>query len=149
MTARVITVDKGMNKILAEVISMRGIVRVEVGIFDPEIAEYAAYNEYGTEHIPARPFMAQTTDRNGKELIGYKTSLASMVLGGQLTMRRALYLIGVRYAGRMRQTIRDSPSWAEPNHPLTIARKGSAHPLIDTGAMIHAITYKIHGAKLR
>jgi hypothetical protein len=149
VAGKVITIDRGMNKILAEVISMRGFVGVEVGVFDPTIAEYAAYNVYGTDKIPARDFMRRTTDVSGADIIGYKTQLASQVLGGNLTMRRALYLIGVRHAARMRDAIRTSPSWAAPNHPLTVKWKGSAHPLIHTKALLNSITYKIRGAGLK
>lgn len=151
MPNQVITIDRGLNRIMAEVIAMRGFVRVEVGIFDSEIAEYAAYNVYGTDdgHVPARDFFAEAQAKSGADLIGYKTKLASMVLGGELTMRRALYLIGTRTAGKLREAIRTSPSWAIPNHPLTIAYKGSAHPLIETRAMINSITYRIYGAALK
>ena len=34
----------------------------EVGIFDPEIAKRARYNEYGTRDIPARPFLRPAFD---------------------------------------------------------------------------------------
>ncbi|MFA5753281.1 MAG: HK97-gp10 family putative phage morphogenesis protein [Bacteroidales bacterium] len=34
----------------------------EIGIFDPEIAKRAMYNEYGTRDIPARPFLRPAFD---------------------------------------------------------------------------------------
>lgn len=34
----------------------------EIGIFDPEIAKRARYNEYGTRDIPARPFLRPAFD---------------------------------------------------------------------------------------
>ena len=40
----------------------RGQIVGEVGIFDPEIAKRARYNEYGTRDIPARPFLRPAFD---------------------------------------------------------------------------------------
>lgn len=34
----------------------------EIGIFDPEVAKRARYNEYGTRDIPARPFLRPAFD---------------------------------------------------------------------------------------
>jgi HK97 gp10 family phage protein len=34
----------------------------EIGIFNPEIAKRARYNEYGTRDIPARPFLRPAFD---------------------------------------------------------------------------------------
>ncbi|MDH7597550.1 MAG: hypothetical protein QHG98_07435 [Methanothrix sp.] len=66
---------KGSSKTLVDTGAMVGAVthRVsvegemivgEVGIFDPAIAEYAAYNEFGTRRIPARPFLRSTWEEN-------------------------------------------------------------------------------------
>lgn len=56
-------------------------------------------------------------------------------------MRAQLSRLGVLAQGdiQMEITALSSP----PNTPSTIARKGSSNPLIDTGAMRGAVTWKL------
>ena len=41
----------------------------EVGIFDPDTAEYASYNEFGTRNIPARSFLRSTWDEEIDKIV--------------------------------------------------------------------------------
>ena len=58
-------IDRGWQAIKREVEKAQGQI-VAVGILSGSandgvsIAEYATYNEYGTKHIPSRPFMAMS-----------------------------------------------------------------------------------------
>jgi len=65
--------QKGSSKTLVDTSEMVGHVTHrqtiksgqiigEIGIFDPEIAKRARYNEYGTRDIPARPFLRPAFD---------------------------------------------------------------------------------------
>ena len=65
--------QKGSSKTLVDTSEMVGHVTHrqtikggqivgEIGIFDPEIAKRAKYNEYGTRDIPARPFLRPAFD---------------------------------------------------------------------------------------
>jgi hypothetical protein len=38
------------------------LIIITTGVFQEDVAEYACYNEYGTEHIPERSFVRSTFD---------------------------------------------------------------------------------------
>jgi len=56
---------------------------------------------------------------------------------GKLMLTR----FGLRYVGLIQQRI--SSGIAPPNSPVTVARKGSATPLIDTGQLRSSIRSKV------
>ena len=105
------------------------------------IAMVAAWNEYGTEHSPSRPFMRDTV-RNGKEkIINHATNEAKKAIRGDGDINVLLNSIGAHTKGLMQQEIRNGEF--APNAPSTIAKKGSSKPLIDTGRMRQSVVYVI------
>ena len=122
--ATVIDINGAYQAILHRLQNMHG--NVEVGIFDDgkkepnktSVYDVAVYNEFGTSHIPARPFMRQTVDNHEQEWADMSQKLEDRVASGR---------------GKFK-----------PNSPKTIKRKGSAKPLIDTGLMRESITYKVN-----
>lgn len=104
------------------------------------VAQVAAWNEFGTIHMPARPFMKQTVTEN-KEKFGEMLKLAGQeVLQGTDTTE-ALNKVGVVAKALMQKQI-DEGSFA-PNAPSTIKMKGSSKPLIDTGQMRQSVNYVV------
>lgn len=92
----------------------------------------AMVNEFGTERIPERSFLRSTMDRRRDLYLELLEEAADRALDGRPT-KRELEQIGAIAVGDVRDTIaRGVPP---PNAPSTIARKGSSHPLIDTGRM--------------
>lgn len=116
--------------------------RVRVGFFDEEVAEYAAYNEFGTSEIPSRPFMRMATEEHAEEVASFMEEQAKAVINGGDAMS-AFNSIGEYQVEMVRQTI-ESGSFA-PNAPSTIARKGSSTPLVDTGRMLDSIEFMVEG----
>jgi len=106
------------------------------------IVDVAVFNEFGTETIPARPFMRRTEELYSDRLQGFVLALAKGVMSGLVHPSTILDQIGLRYQSWVRQTIRDAYQWAAPNAPSTIARKGSSKPLIDTGRLHGAVNYE-------
>lgn len=102
-------------------------------------AQLAAYQEFGTETIPARSFINAPFESNkGK----YKRALYELlpkVLEGALSVTRALNLVGAAAAKDMRAAIR--AGIPPPNASATIAAKGSSTPLIDTGQLLRSISH--------
>lgn len=99
-----------------------------------DVAEVAIRNEFGDDNVPARPFMSQTVlnhDAEITKLVGKAVQLDSATA--------ILSLIGDGVAQLMRDEI-DSGDFA-PNSPVTIARKGSDKPLIDTGTMRESVEF--------
>jgi hypothetical protein len=107
------------------------------------VAAIAAWNEFGTDTIPARPFLRTTLRENGY----YRQALLDALKAGlvhQANMGRALQLVGIRAAADIRNTI-DTNDFA-PNAPATIRRKSTDadkgnkdKPLIDTGLLRQSI----------
>lgn len=135
----------GLSAALARLGSLRG-VRVTVGIQSAQGAEVvdggealvqiAAKNEFGDDGpppIPSRPWLRTTLERNSKRW----SKLAGLVVkaagsGGQ-TGEKEIRQLAVAMVGDAKETLLDGP-WV-PNAPMTIERKGSDQPLIDTGRL--------------
>lgn len=105
------------------------------------VAQYAAYNEFGTARIPARPFMRTTLQKQRGEWVqGLGRLLASR------DPEQALHFVGRRMEDDIRTKILSN--MAPANAPSTVARKnkeeaGRAGTLVDTGALAQSISYEI------
>ena len=112
------------------------------------MVEVAIRNEFGTAPgvkpgVIARPFIKETVKRHGKELLDGAQVQLRMISRGEQTTFRALSGLGKIGSDRVRDTIDASPSWAAENPPYVRAKKQSTAPLIDSGAMRRAVTYKV------
>lgn len=103
--------------------------------------EIAAWHEYGTSQIPARPFMRPTYDQNWPVYRKIAKALGVRVFFGTLTKHQALSVLGAKFASDVKARIRAHipPELDES----TVQRKGSSTPLIDTGQLIRAISHKV------
>ena len=142
MNSSVLDRDLGFSQLLRDLEALED-VEVEVGIFDGEIAEYAAANEFGTDTIPPRPFMSTAADENREKYSSMAEAQSARVSRGQTSLAAAASAIGIEARNDQIRSIQDG-DW-EPNAPSTIARKGSSRPLVDTGAMQRAITFRVKG----
>lgn len=104
------------------------------------LAEIAASNELGTSSKPARPFMRQSFERHEKELQNACNQANAVVSNGG-TAEEALNELGVFVKGLVQTEIIEGGF--APNSPITIARKGSSTPLVDTGTMRQSVNYVI------
>lgn len=107
-----------------------------------DLVEVAAYNELGSSSTPARPFMRQSFENHEAEL-KKACEDANKVLASGGTAQQALNRIGVVAKGLVQDEIANGSF--EPNAESTIAKKGSARPLIDTGYMRENVNYVIKG----
>lgn len=121
-----------------------GNARLEVGIFDDgELATIAAAHEYGTDHVPERSFMRSTFRDKQWDIAAFMAKAVERCLAGRITPKAALELIGMFVTNAIKGTIVEGAGVPPPLKPATIARKGSARPLVDTGRMLNAITWKV------
>ncbi|GBR56495.1 hypothetical protein [Gluconobacter sphaericus] len=118
------------------------------------MAEIAAYNEFGTEHIPARPFMRNTVAKNQAE---WPRLLAASlkVCGGD--MEKAIDMTANRIVAQIQheiETLQDPPlSQSTIDARLrndkrrgtlkTVNMATAAKPLIDTGHMLNSVGYEV------
>lgn len=112
------------------------------------ILEYAVYNEFGTKHIPPRPFMRNAIENNSEAISKYIDMRTNEILEGKITGRKALMEIGEYMRGLIIQSIATATSWAEPLSPKTLKikqKKGSNNikTLIDERFLIKSIRFQI------
>jgi hypothetical protein len=106
------------------------------------VVDVAVGNEYGTDNVPARPFIALSSgDITNQCAPILEQSAAALNNNNTQQYDQLLDAAGSVAAGIVKQQITDLRS--PPNAQSTIERKGSSNPLIDTGLMRQTVTYKI------
>jgi len=112
--------------------------------------DVAVANEFGSPPgvrpvVPARPFMRQTFGPGMKrrDMLQGGQRLLGMIAEGKMSTRIALERLGTMGASAVKDEITKPGTPFAPNAAFTIAKKKSSHPLIDTGAMRAAVTYKV------
>ena len=152
---RVVTKDNNRryNEARAEMDRVRHGPTVRIGFRGPEglakhpgspdvtIVEVATFNEFGTSNIPERSFIRSTMDENRNALLQTNKQLFFEIVVGSMTTERALNILGMKMKALIQKKITDLRT--PPNAPSTIRQKGSSNPLIDTGTMRQAVTYKV------
>lgn len=113
----------------------------------------AVWNEFGTRGgasgggwggpIPERPFMRNALRANRGKYQDAMRSSAVKILRGSTSLTVVMSKLGIVAQGDIQAEITSLSS--PPNSPVTIALKGSSNPLIDTGEMRGAVTYKVDG----
>lgn len=153
LTARVVRkkyIDT--KKVAAKLV---GPTKVKVGFPAGEaggdVIEKAIFNEFGTRGgasgggwggpVPERPFMRNAFRGNAAKYRGNMTTAASSLLKGETSLQTVLAKLGIVAKTDIQDEIGSLSS--PPNSPVTIALKGSSKPLIDTGEMRGAVTYKV------
>lgn len=91
--------------------------------------------------IPARPWLNPGVQSGNDEYL----QIISAAIAEQKSLKRALEQVGVVAAAKVQvyMTQLNTP----PNAASTIKKKGSANPLIDTGALRASVTYKVTASK--
>ena len=137
----------GKFKRMLEQMAERGDLgaRVQVGILEQatypngqSVAQVAAWNEFGTKHIPSRPFFRQTIAQNKSQ---WAKQAASVLKAHHYDVPLALGLMGEVVKGQLIDTIQNFNQ--PPNAASTVAKKGFNKPLIDTGTLWRSIDYQV------
>lgn len=103
----------------------------------------ASVNEYGTldGHIPERSFIRDGFDKIKSQIIELIESGLPKVITGKLDPNKFYDLVGEGCVSLILKYF-DTATF-KANAPSTIKQKGSSRPLVDTGHMRQAITYKV------
>ncbi len=121
------------------------------GKIGKDILQRAIWNHYGTRGgrsgggwggpIPPRPFLANAMRANrGKYRQAMRAGARDVFLGGA-SLRTIVQKLGILAQADIQGEITSLSS--PPNSPVTIKLKGSSKPLIDSGEMRGAVTYKL------
>lgn len=110
------------------------------------IAVIAAANHFGATmpngaEIPARPFLDVAISKNQRRYSAMAKEMVPEVLNQKRTMTQVLDSIGLAAAADVQGYMVELQD--PPNSPITIARKGSANPLIDTGHLRQSIRHQL------
>lgn len=96
------------------------------------VADVASWNHFGTEHIPARPFVTGWFDANQGEIRKQMTAAGERILYGLLPMT-AFQQLALWAEGRVKAFL--AQGVPPPDATATAKRKGSSTPLINTGQL--------------
>lgn len=143
--------DKNFNleKIKKTLLALKN-KELHVGIFSDAgvneengsvIVDYAIANEFGTSKIPERSFMRSTYDEKQEKWSAMMDKIVDDVIAGDVNVENKMSLVGIQMVGDIQEKI--SSNIPPVNSPITIARKGSARTLMDTGTMMKNINFKI------
>lgn len=119
------------------------------GEADADNIQKAIWNEFGTSRgIPERPFMRNTMRKKRSEYrAAMKAAAATIIeqaaLGESVAKekRKTLKKLGIKAQGDIQAEITSLRT--PPNAPSTIQQKGSSNPLINSGEMRAAVTFKV------
>lgn len=95
-------------------------------------------------HIPPRPFLGPSIELNAEKISKQQGKVIKAALAGNDTQVEAECIkLGLLAQNCVKAYFLDPTNGWDPNAPTTIEAKGSAKPLIDTGALRNSITYVI------
>jgi len=109
-----------------------------------EVVSIAMTHEFGSpaNNIPERSFLRKSIDENQEKISTMQVAAIRAVVDGTKTVRKALFDIGEEAKQMVVQKIvQGDADWPELS-PKTIAKKGHAHMLVDTGQMRDTIQHK-------
>lgn len=135
-----------LQRTIREALRASNVNSLQVGFFKSarypdgtQVAAVAAFNEFGTKNIPERPFFRQAL-RKSRD--GVREIVATEIDSKKLEVGRGLAgQIGAHVAGEVQRRIVDLRD--PPNAPITVARKGSSNPLVDTGQLRTSATWRV------
>lgn len=129
---------KELNGLEVRVGFQRGEKQDEDGT---DICDVAAWNELGTDRIPARPFIRKSVDENREQIKAFLQAEVRDFAQGRITTEQMLKEIGIFQKELMQDKI-DTGSF-KANVASTIRIKKSSKPLVDTGRMQQSVNYVI------
>lgn len=99
----------------------------------------AADNEYGTGHIPPRPFFRNMIKAKSPN---WGQQVAKIFKANGFDSKKTLLLMGALIKRQLQEQITNEAN-PPPNAPLTILKKGFDKPLIDTSDMVKSVDYEV------
>lgn len=134
--------DMGFDAILQGLIKLDGS-SIKAGLIPPtsqDVVDRAVANEFGTQNVPARPFMRSAIDDNPQKVNEILVKLVVKTAKGEgVPLKEA----AVEFEELLKKQIADSPVWAKALAESTVTEKNFDHPLIDTSEMHDSISSEV------
>ncbi len=134
--------EKALDKIAA---GFKKATSLEVGFIDgatyPDgtlVSAVAAYNEFGTENIPPRPFFRNMIRENSAK---WPVNLATALKNNNNDTEKALGLVGQEIQEELQTSILSNIP--PPDADATAKAKGFNRTLIDTGVMLNSVAARV------
>ncbi|OGU55480.1 MAG: hypothetical protein A2V66_11950 [Ignavibacteria bacterium RBG_13_36_8] len=144
---KAIIIDRGWNKIKASCYTLdKSYVKVGYPAEDKEErkefnltnTELAMFHEFGTKRLPPRPFVRLSFDNARVKINTFVNKTIDKIITNKMNVSTGLDHLGL-FGKNIIQAF--FPLIQPPLKPLTIARKGSSKPLIDTGQLRASVTF--------
>lgn len=143
-------IDKGYRELVRR-LWPKGGPKISVGIHEADGAEehgegmrvidIAQIHEFGLGNVPERSFIRAWFDENEARAKEALTRLCESVVAGKRTPDQAVEVFALWAVGEIQARI--AKGIPPALSPVTVARKGSSVPLIDTGQLRSSISYEI------
>lgn len=104
------------------------------------VADVATANEFGLG-VPERSFVRRWFETHETDNVEILTRAGEAIVRRGMSVDAALERAGLAFVASMQDRIRGGIE--PPNAEITIIRKGSSTPLIDTGQLVSSITFKV------
>lgn len=147
-----VTGDREYKAALKRISEMKGPY-VSIGIHDnagsykdgTTVFEVALWNEFGTEHIPSRPFMRSVVYGKEDQINAWRTEVVGQIIDGKMTVEKALQTLGFRVREMIRNQI--NSNMPPPNAPSTAAHKRkeglAARTLVESTLLMRSVEFKV------
>ena len=142
-------VDKGYRDTMRRIDTAKSAT-IEVGIMGDKggaakgaltVLDVATFHEFGMG-VPERSFIRGWYDAFHPTAQKQISAMLQAVVKGTRTKSQAMELLGVRWVGEIQKYIVAGTNF-QPLARVTILRKGSSAPLIDTGQLKASVTYRV------
>ena len=141
---------KGSHRPILDFVNEIGSYCIKAGILESNnpvgangipVAEYGLANEYGTDRIPARPFIGSTVDEQQGLWLDTVAKKAPDICTWKVSINTVVDTLGKK----IKVAIKDQIKFISipKNAPETVEKKGFDDPLIDTGLMLNTIDYEV------
>lgn len=107
--------------------------------------ELAAIQHFGSPAagIPARPWIDAPFKAEPAKLGEMCAKLCKAIVTDRMTVARAYALLGAWCKKEIQLYVTSGPHIPPPLASLTVIRKGSDRPLVNTGRMVNAVDYEV------
>lgn len=144
----------GLAKLIKIVKQLEINPEVRIGIFEGHAGrdgtgaltnvDLGIIHEFGTPNNrpPERSFLRSTADHKRAAWMDLMTRALQKVIDGKISVDTALGLVGQRASADVKRTITSGSGVPPPLSQVTIDRKGSSRPLVDSSQLLNSITYR-------
>lgn len=130
VAARAYLMEKGATIRVTK--RMRGFLAASLGLF--------LNSRTNVIRIPGRPFISKTYSLYKRKVPDVFARKYNELLANRATAKQVLGFVGEWYVGRIKYVLTNVRF--APNHPVTVRKKRSSKPLIDTGEMRNSTTHR-------